>query len=201
MGSFTLGFASAAPLMLILGPVAVLLLDTGMERGFRWGWPAAAGVVVADATFATVASVARAGLATWLDSVSSLTPIVSSITLAAVGVWLLATSRRPGRDDMGPSEGTVQVDSGDRLRLARNFWALTSVNPLTVVAFGALVVAAGPAASGPGWPVGVALASLTVHFALVATGASVRSLVGPSAMLHLRVGGGLGVLALAFLAL
>lgn len=198
MASFSLGFLSAAPLMLILGPVAVLLLDTGMSRGFRWGWPAAAGVVTADATLAAVASVAHEAMAPWLDSVSSFAPVASGVTLAGVGAWLLVPQKVATTADAPP---TVPPGDGDRFRLARTFWAFTAVNPLTILAFGALLIAAGPSASGAGWPLGVALASLIVHFSLVATGASVRSWIGPRTMARMRVAAGVAVIATAVVAL
>ncbi|MEI2655036.1 MAG: hypothetical protein V9G12_23325 [Microthrixaceae bacterium] len=62
MHSFWLGLASGIPLMIAVGPIAVLLVELGIERGVARAWPAAIGVASADLTFATLAAFSGAAL-------------------------------------------------------------------------------------------------------------------------------------------
>jgi threonine/homoserine/homoserine lactone efflux protein len=79
-----LGLTIGLPMMIAVGPISVLLLDQGLERGIRVAAPAALGVATADLSFSVVASVAG-GTVT-----DVLAPIERWLTLSAVGVlvWL-----------------------------------------------------------------------------------------------------------------
>ena len=105
--------------MLVVGPVALLLWETGLERGFAGGWPAALGVAAGDASFAIAAFLGGV----WLQR--ALTPIAPGLHLLAVAVIgvvayrLLRQARRelmPGTSTSGTStsgtvtSGTVSAD-------------------------------------------------------------------------------------------
>ena len=44
MNGLIVGFTSSLPLLLIVGPVSLMVLDTGLTTGVRGGWPAPLGV-------------------------------------------------------------------------------------------------------------------------------------------------------------
>jgi threonine/homoserine/homoserine lactone efflux protein len=84
------GLVIGLPLMLAVGPIAILLLDQGLERGARAALPAAFGVASADLCFSVLAAVAGTSIAVFL------TPITPWLSLAAV-VLLLGLATRLAR--------------------------------------------------------------------------------------------------------
>jgi len=79
-----LGLTIGFPMMIAVGPISVLLLDLGLERGIRAAAPAVVGVASADLTLSLVASVGGSKLS------DLLAPVTSWLTLGAVAVlvWL-----------------------------------------------------------------------------------------------------------------
>ena len=58
LANVLLGLTIGLPMMIAVGPISVLLLDQGLERGIRTAAPAAFGVAAADLTFSVVAQLA-----------------------------------------------------------------------------------------------------------------------------------------------
>ncbi len=79
-----LGLTIGFPMMIAVGPISVLLLDQGLERGIRAAAPAVLGVASADLTLSLVASIGGSKLS------ELLAPVTSWLTLGAVAVlvWL-----------------------------------------------------------------------------------------------------------------
>lgn len=206
-----LGLAIGLPVMIAVGPISLLLLDQGLERGPLVAAPAALGVAAADLTFATGAAVAGASIT------ALLAPMTGWLTVAAVALlaWLavdLARSavadlqdRRPvavsvGADTVSVGAGTASPSPLGQLRghrLAGAFYGLTIVNPLTIVLFASIVIAGGPGVGTAGWAVGMALASLVAHAAFVVVGGVLGARLGPSATARLRLGAAVLMGALA----
>lgn len=200
MHSFWLGFASGVPLMIAVGPIALLLVQLGMDRGARGAWPGAVGVAGADLTFALVAAVSGAAVQ------AALRPYAQPMRWAAGGVLLVMAAvmlRRAVRELVAVRSGVLHevaptvVLSGGPVRLAVRMTGLTLMNPLTIAAFTSLVVATGSRAAAVGWPIGIATASLAVHGGLVLVGASLRRALSPVGTSFVRVGGSVLVAGLA----
>ena len=79
-----LGLTIGFPMMIAVGPISVLLLDLGLERGIRAAAPAVIGVASADLTLSLVASIGGSKLS------QLLAPVTSWLTVGAVAVlvWL-----------------------------------------------------------------------------------------------------------------
>lgn len=79
-----LGLTIGLPMMIAVGPISVLLLDQGLERGSRAAAPAALGVATADLTLSSAAAGGGALLS------RALAPVQRPMLLVAVGVlaWL-----------------------------------------------------------------------------------------------------------------
>ncbi|MGB3410004.1 MAG: LysE family transporter [Microthrixaceae bacterium] len=75
------GLVIGLPIMVTLGPISILLLNQGMDRGVRTALPGALGVASADMTYSSLAAVAGTAL------VAALTPIAP--VLRAVGIAVL----------------------------------------------------------------------------------------------------------------
>jgi threonine/homoserine/homoserine lactone efflux protein len=199
-----LGLAIGLPVMIAVGPISLLLLDQGLERGPLVAAPAALGVAAADLTFATGAALAGASIT------ALLAPMTGWLTLAALALlaWLAVNLARSAVADLrSPRRAAAPVGavaaSPSPLgqlrgpRLAGAFYGLTMVNPLTIVLFASIVIAGGPGVGTAGWAIGMALASLVAHAAFVVVGGVLGARLGPSATARLRLGAAVLMGALA----
>jgi threonine/homoserine/homoserine lactone efflux protein len=199
-----LGLAIGLPVMIAVGPISLLLLDQGLERGPLVAAPAALGVAAADLTFATGAALAGASVT------ALLAPMTGWLTVAALALlaWLAVNLARSAVADLrGPSRVAASVGTAAASpsplgqlrgpRLAGAFYGLTMVNPLTIVLFASIVIAGGPGVGTAGWAVGMALASLVAHAAFVVVGGVLGARLGPSATARLRLGAAVLMGALA----
>jgi threonine/homoserine/homoserine lactone efflux protein len=210
MSSFATGFLAGIPLMIMVGPIAVLLVETGLGHGFRRAWPAGVGVAAADLTFAMGAAIGGATLIHALDRWAPTLRATAVVVLAAVGLHLLIRAvRRPsaGAEAIAGGNGFVTTSTPDPTapsprpragrRLAPRFYALTLANPLTIVAFTSLVLAGGVDREPRAWALGIASASLLVHVSLVAIGSGLGAVLGDRMQRGLRVAGGLAVVSMS----
>jgi threonine/homoserine/homoserine lactone efflux protein len=199
-----LGLAIGLPVMIAVGPISLLLLDQGLERGPLVAAPAALGVAAADLTFATGAALAGASVT------ALLAPMTGWLTVAALALlaWLAVNLARSAVADLrSPHRVAAPVGavaaSPSPLgqlrgpRLAGAFYGLTMVNPLTIVLFASIVIAGGPGVGTAGWAIGMALASLVAHAAFVVVGGVLGARLGPSATARLRLGAAVLMGALA----
>jgi arginine exporter protein ArgO len=93
------GYGIAIP----VGAIAVLILETGMSRGFRAAFAAGSGAAAADLTYAALAALAGPPIAAALSSYSLALRLGSAALLLAIGLrglWV-AWGRRPS----APSDG------------------------------------------------------------------------------------------------
>lgn len=220
-----LGLTIGLPMMIAVGPISVLLLDQGLERGTRVAAPAALGVAAADLTFSTLAAVAGASVT------ALLAPVETWLTLVAVAVlgWLAFDMGRAATAELrllrpapelvpagAPASHDEFVESAEAasgrgalanlehlrgVRLAAAFYGLTMVNPLTIVLFASVVIAGGAGVGTAGWALGMAMASLLAHGAFVVLGGVLGTTLSPTAAGRLRLGAAvfMGALALHFL--
>ena len=129
------GYGIAIP----VGAIAVLILETGMRRGFRPAFAAGTGAAAADLTYATLAALAGPPIAAALSSFTLALQLGSAALLLAIGVRGLWTTRR----NAASPEASSSLEHG----VLRTFWTflgLTLLNPLTVAYFAALVLGRGP---------------------------------------------------------
>jgi threonine/homoserine/homoserine lactone efflux protein len=158
------GFAIAMP----LGAIGVLLLREGMLNGRRSAMAGAAGVATIDALYCTTAILVGAVAAPVIRSWGAWPRYLAGAILVVLGVQQLLALRKP-RNDAAPVRG-----SGRSTYL--KFFALTAINPATLIYFLALASAL-PDTGGPwggiAFTVGVGLASLSwqLGLALVSSGA------------------------------
>ncbi len=160
------GLAVAVP----LGAIGVLIVDLGVQAGFRPAFLAGLGTALADGLYATVAAVAGLAVGAWLAPAQHALSLAAAAVLAAVGIaGLLALRRTPERRPP-PAAGH---------RLVARFLGLTAINPATAVTFAGLMVGL-PAvahASAPGkaaFVAGAFGASLAWQSALAGGGTLMR---------------------------
>ena len=173
-----------------IGPIALLITSTSANAGLGAGLRSAAGAAAADLTYALLAFAAGYRLAPAIRDAEPSLDFIASLVLLGFGLWIAAAALR----QLGPS----RVAGGAVLEHPfLQTYALTVVNPLTVILF------AGFAAQLPladslvrvCWFGGlVALGSLLVQVALAVGGAALGRVLGQGRRLvTLNIVSGVGV--------
>jgi threonine/homoserine/homoserine lactone efflux protein len=163
------GYAIAIP----VGPIAVLILRTGMRDGLRAALAAGAGTATADLVYATAAMAAGPAL------VAAIHPVLVPARILAA-VVLLALAARQLRSVDFTATTTAASNVG---RTYLSVLALTLLNPATVIYFASLTIGL-PTISTEGaarvlFVVGAGVASLSWQWLLAAGGAALHGRVPP----------------------
>ena len=163
------GYAIAMP----VGPIAVLILRTGMRDGLRAALAAGAGCATADLVYASLAMLAGPPL------VALVSPVLRPARLVAAALLLFLALRGLRAADLGATER----DPATPIRTYATVLGLTLLNPSTVIYFASLAVglpaiSAEPAARAL-FVVAAALASLSWQWLLAGAGASLHGRVPP----------------------
>lgn len=180
---FVIGVALVAP----IGPVSLLLLGIGLERGRTTGLWAGLGVAGADIVLLTGVFV----LSEWL---SKLDPGNQRIVDVSIGVTLVAI----GLHGLACRRGVAAVV--ERIRHpARALAVATAANPLTIAVWLGLVVSV--SGEHTGWALarlwlGVALATTVWHVSLGVAAGALGDRVGHRSRLALQRGSGVVMAAM-----
>lgn len=176
LSAFLVGAAAGYGIAIPVGPIAVLILRTGLRRGFRLAAAAGAGTATADLVFASTALVVGAAVTGAIASVLLPVRLAAAAVLMALALRGLVLLRR------------VQVDVEPQglpsaLRVYLLFLGLTLLNPATVVYFVSLAIGLPEISEDIGarvlFVVGVVLASLSWQTALAAVGAWLHTRLTP----------------------
>jgi arginine exporter protein ArgO len=124
------GYGIAIP----IGPIGILILEVGIQRGFKTAFSAGAGAASADLIYATIASLAGAFLVSLLEPYASPLRIASGIVLIGFGMLLFYHGSRE-RGKRRKELGTVR-----QAHTYGAFLGLTLFNPLTVAYFTTLIL-------------------------------------------------------------
>ncbi|HKH18154.1 MAG TPA: LysE family transporter, partial [Solirubrobacteraceae bacterium] len=175
------------------GAIGVMVVDIGMRGGLRPAAAAAAGVATADFLYAGLAAAAGAAVANALEPHAHALRLGAAAVLAIVAALGLRALRRRADDP-----AAVPPTRGLYLR----FVALTSINPLTVAYFAALIAGLPAVASAPlhakvAFVVAAGLASLSWQLVLAGAGAALHRRLPASARLYTALAGNALVLGLA----
>jgi threonine/homoserine/homoserine lactone efflux protein len=186
------GYAIAVP----MGPITVLILQTGLRHGLRTSLAAAAGAASADGLYATLAGLFGVALASAIDPVIAPARLVGAVLLVIIGLRGLRTVlRRPADEAVGADRAT----SPPRTYLL--LLGLTVTNPMTFLYFFALTlslpVLAGETAARLVFAVGAFAASLSWQVVLAALGSVLHGRLPAGVVLATRIIGSMVVLGFA----
>ncbi len=209
--AFLAGAAAGYAIAIPVGAIAILVVETGLRRGFRLAAAAGAGAAAADGLYAAVAAAFGAALAAVIAPVAGPLRAVAVVVLVAIAVRGLASLRAaPARstDDTTNSADAAlpaDVDAAERTGSARRtfavFLGLTILNPLTVTYFTALILGLTTTGVGPAekaaFVAGAFLASLSWQILLAALGAFLHRRLPPVARTAVIVLGNGIILAFA----
>lgn len=190
--AFFLGVAAAYAIAIPIGPIAVLILRTGVRRGLRAAAAAGAGAATADLIFATIAMLFGAAASALLAPILPAARIVAAAALALIAVrGLLAAPQSMERGSGGASTGNTYL----------LFLGLTMLNPPTVIYFVSLAIAlpevSADLASRAAFVIGAFLASLSWQEVLALGGAMLHGRLTPRLQRTTAVVSSIIILALA----
>ena len=206
MSSFLTGFLTALPLMLVIGPISVLLVEVGVRHRSK-AVVAAAGVSTADLALGAVAWTGGTALARQLTSIDSILTALGVAGLLALAFGMARHGIVERRQLVGALPGGAAVvvtapadtvdgpsdrpdaDGGLARRLFLQFFGMTLVNPLTVMAMVAMVVAGGAQRSSFAWVGGVGASSFVAHGTWALVGAGLGAAIRPSVRPWIRLCG------------
>ncbi|MDQ2913197.1 MAG: LysE family translocator [Chloroflexota bacterium] len=190
--AFLLGMAAAYAIAIPVGPIAVLILRTGVSRGLRAAAAAGAGAATADLIFATSAMLFGAAASGFLAPALPVLRFIAAAALAVIAVrGLLAAPQPIERTSGGARTGNIYL----------LFLGLTMLNPPTVIYFVSLAIAlpevSADLASRAAFVVGAFLASLSWQEILAVGGATLHGRLTPRLQRITAVTSSLIILALA----
>src|SRR5438046_1223862 len=190
--AFLFGMAAAYAIAIPVGPIAVLILRTGVRRGLLAAAAAGAGAATADLIFATSAMLFGAAASGFIAPILPVARIVAAVALAGIAVRaMLAVPEPLEAERSGARTGNTYL----------LFLALTLLNPPTVIYFVSLAIAlpevSADLASRAAFVVGAFLASLSWQEVLALGGSMLHGRLTPRLQRITAVVSSLIILALA----
>jgi len=190
--AFLLGVAAAYAIAIPVGPIAVLILRTGVRRGLRAAAAAGAGAATADLVFATIAMLFGAAASGFFAPILPAARIVAAVALALIALRGLLAAPEP----LEPEAGAARAGNTYLL-----FLGLTMLNPPTVIYFVSLAVALPEVAADLGsraaFVVGAFLASLSWQELLAFGGSMLHGRLTPRLQRTTAIVSSVIILALA----
>jgi threonine/homoserine/homoserine lactone efflux protein len=190
--AFLLGIAAGYAIAIPFGPIAILIVRTGVRQGLRAAAAAGAGTATADLIFATIAMLFGAAASAFLAPILPAARLVAGAALAVIALRGLVAAPQP----MERETGTVRAGNTYLL-----FLGLTMLNPPTVIYFVSLAIAlpevSADFASRAIFAVAAFLASLSWQEVLALVGAMLHGRLTPRLQRITAVVSSLIILALA----
>jgi threonine/homoserine/homoserine lactone efflux protein len=190
--AFLLGVAAGYAIAIPFGPIAILIVRTGVRQGLRAAAAAGAGTATADLVFATIAMLFGAAASAFLAPILPAARLVAGAALAVIAVRGLLTV--PSQIDR--ESGTSRAGNTYLL-----FLGLTMLNPPTVIYFVSLASALPEVSadfpSRAAFVVGAFLSSLSWQEFLAVVGAMLHGRLTPRLQRITAVVSSIIILALA----
>jgi threonine/homoserine/homoserine lactone efflux protein len=188
-----LGVAAGYAIAIPFGPIAVLIVRTGLRQGFRAAAAAGAGTATADLVFATIAMLFGAAASALLAPILPAARLVAGAALAVIAVRGLVSAPQAMERDTGKA-----VSAGNTYLM---FLGLTMLNPPTVIYFVSLAIAlpevSADIPSRAAFVVGAFLSSLSWQELLALVGSVLHGRLTPRLQRITAVVSSLIILALA----
>ncbi len=139
MNGFLEGLVAGFGIAIPFGPISVLIIETSVRNGLLHGLAAGMGAASADFIFAAISAIAGTAVASVIAPFSNSVRLLSAFFLIALGLWGLRKIGRP------PQSGKTRPQSAANLfKTYITMFALTSLNPITVAYFTALILRKNP---------------------------------------------------------
>ena len=190
--AFLLGVAAGYAIAIPFGPIAILIVRTGVREGLRAAAAAGAGAATADLVFSTVAMLFGAAASVFLAPILPAARLVAGAALAVIAVRGMLAVPQSMEGESGKAR------PGNTYLL---FLGLTMLNPPTVIYFVSLAIAlpevSADLTSRAAFVAGAFLASLSWQEVLALVGAMLHGRLTPGLQRITAVVSSLIILALA----
>ena len=161
IGDFAAGAVAGLAVAMPIGAVGTYLIGLAARERALTAAAAALGIASVDGTYAVVAALGGAGLQALLSEVTSWLVWIAAIALVVVAIRTLLTAIRSYRGHIGT---LAEPSTLTPARAYFNLFALTAINPATVVTFAAVVVGRSASQGSSSW-LAVALFALGAFLA------------------------------------
>jgi threonine/homoserine/homoserine lactone efflux protein len=169
--AFVIGVFAGYAIAIPVGPIAVLILRTGVRDGLRAALAAGAGTATADVIYGSLAMLVGPAL------VAVIAPVLLPARLLAAALLLALAARQLRSVDF---TATARQPAGTA-RTYATVLALTLLNPATVIYFASLTVGLPTISAEPGaralFVIGAGLSSLSWQWLLAGAGAALHGRV------------------------
>jgi len=126
---FFQSFLFGLTIALAIGPIALLIINYGLNCGFKTAALSGTGAALADFTYSIIAFATGTGIAAALSGHQRQVQIISSLILAGFGGWMLYNSIRNRK------AGVESTKNTKCRRPLLSTYGLTIINPLTILLF------------------------------------------------------------------
>lgn len=187
--AFLFGIAIAVA----IGPIALLVVSTGMSYGLVAGLRVALGAALADFSLAVLAFGIGEGAMRALTGIGPAVPTVSALVLIGFAGWMLRSALRSGPARAGPDAAIGGRPVGTLAVLL-----LTLANPLTIVGFVAFALTGLPRIGAAGilaHALAVFAGSLSIQLVLAGAGAGLGLVLSPALIRALNLTSALAIAA------
>ena len=190
------GYGVAIP----LGPITLLIVEIGIQHGFRVAISGAAGAALADLIYATLAVFAGVFIAQLVAPLATPLHYLSAGGLMLIGVWLLNKQRKQGKHKANDLH-IRSLESRTNAQAFAMILGLTLSNPVTITYFTALILGirtSGNRTIADEWLfiAGVFLASFSWQVLVAGTGSFLGRRVSPRVREMSQIAGALLIVAL-----
>ena len=187
-GAFLIGVAAGYAIAIPVGPIAVLILRTGVTRGVRAALAAGAGTATADLIYSSIAMLFGAAASQTLAPFLPAIRIIAALVLAGIAIrGVIAAPTETAERQRGP---TYLV-----------FLGLTLLNPPTILYFVSLALAlpevSADLSARAAFVAGAVLASLSWQELLAVVGGLLHGRLTPRLQRATAIVSGVIILALA----
>ncbi len=198
---FLIGFAAGLALAIPVGPMAIMLINTTIAKGWRHGVIGALAMASVDGLYAASVFFIGGLIANWLKVWSLYLSLGGAVILLYLGVTTLVKNLSLLRIDT-EAEGKV-IEPGSRRKTYLTFFGATVVNPPTALYFLALAPSVATLATGSlavgglAFAVGVFIGSIVWQESLALAGVGLRAIMHGKLRAWIGALGGALIVALA----
>ena len=175
---FAIGFAAGLALAIPVGPMAILLINTTMAKGWRHGAVGALAMATVDGLYAATVFFVGGTISAWLKDWALQLSLGGAAILLYLGITTLVKSLK----NLRLEAGETIASSGSLAKTFATFFGATALNPPTALYFLALAPSVaqlangGIANAGMAFAIGVFVGSIIWQQSLAFAGVGLRSI-------------------------
>jgi threonine/homoserine/homoserine lactone efflux protein len=198
---FAIGFAAGLALAIPVGPMAIMLINTTIAKGWRHGVVGALAMASVDCLYAATVFFIGGSIAAWLHTWSLFLSLGGALILLYLGLSTLIKNLKLLRADS--ADESRSITQGSRRKTYLTFFGATVVNPPTALYFLAIAPSVATLATesiavgGFAFAIGVFAGSIVWQESLAVAGVGLRAITRGALRAWIGALGGVLIIALA----